>query len=122
MMLAIVLGLVVGKPVGIATAAWLAVRLGVAVKPAEYSWRQLVGAGALAGIGFTMSLFIAGQAFDSPADFAAAKIAIFTASIIAGGAGTMILWRRADPASEMAVAETPGVDQDAPVSAAPAGV
>ena len=45
------------------SASALAVRLGVAVKPDEYSWRQLGGAGALAGIGFTMSLFIAGQAF-----------------------------------------------------------
>ena len=99
MMLAIILGLVVGKPVGIAAAAWLAVRLGVAVKPAAYSWRQLAGAGALAGIGFTMSLFIAGQAFPSPTDFAAAKIAIFIASIMAGALGTIVLWRRRDAAA-----------------------
>src|SRR5688500_16764113 len=75
MMLAITLGLVVGKSVGIVTAAWLAVRSGIAVKPHAYSWRQLVGAGALGGIGFTMSLFIAGQAFPDPADYAAAKLA-----------------------------------------------
>jgi NhaA family Na+:H+ antiporter len=91
-MLALILGLVVGKPVGIALSSWLAVRLGVAEKPAEYSWRQLCGAGALAGIGFTMSLFIAGEAFPNPADFAAAKIAIFIASIVAGVIGTAILW------------------------------
>jgi NhaA family Na+:H+ antiporter len=91
-MLAIILGLVLGKPVGITTAAWLAVRIGIAVKPAEYTWRQLSGAGALAGIGFTMSLFIAGQAFPEEA-FAAAKIAIFVASLIAGGLGVLILWR-----------------------------
>ena len=52
-------------------------------KPDAYSWRQLAGAGALAGIGFTMSLFIAGQAFPDPGDFAAAKIAVFAASILA---------------------------------------
>ena len=63
LMLGIILGLVLGKPIGIFTAAWLAVRLDIAVKPDAYSWRQLFGAGALAGIGFTMSLFIAGQAF-----------------------------------------------------------
>jgi NhaA family Na+:H+ antiporter len=91
-MLALILGLVVGKPVGIALSSWLAVRLSVAEKPAEYSWRQLCGAGALAGIGFTMSLFIAGEAFPNPADFAAAKIAIFIASIVAGVIGTAILW------------------------------
>jgi NhaA family Na+:H+ antiporter len=62
------------------------------VKPAAYSWRQLFGAGALAGIGFTMSLFIAGQAFPSAADYAAAKIAIFIASLSAGIAGVLILW------------------------------
>jgi NhaA family Na+:H+ antiporter len=90
---AIVLGLVLGKPAGIAAGAWLAVRAGVAVKPASYSWRQLVGAGAIAGIGFTMSLFIAGQAFPREADFSAAKIAIFLASLVAGGVGTAILWR-----------------------------
>jgi Na+:H+ antiporter, NhaA family len=94
-MLAIILGLVVGKPVGMLSAAWLAVRVGLATKPAEYSWRQLAGAGALAGIGFTMSLFIAGEAFAEGADFTAAKIAIFTASIVAGVAGTVVLWPRA---------------------------
>ena len=70
-------------------------RFRLAVKPKEYSWRQLAGAGALAGIGFTMSLFIATEAFPNPADFAAAKIAIFIASIIAGIVGTAILLPRA---------------------------
>ena len=101
LMLAVVLGLVVGKPVGITLAAWLAVRLGVAVKPAEYSWRQLIGAGAVAGIGFTMSLFIATHAFPAEA-VDAAKIAIFLASFIAGGLGALILWPRA------AIGETQG--------------
>jgi NhaA family Na+:H+ antiporter len=94
LMAAITLGLVVGKSTGIVTAAWLAVRSGIAVKPEAYSWRQLVGAGALGGIGFTMSLFIAGQAFPDPADYAAAKIAIFIASLIAAVVGTIILYPR----------------------------
>jgi NhaA family Na+:H+ antiporter len=94
LMAAITLGLVVGKSVGIVTAAWLAVRSGIAVKPDAYSWRQLVGAGALGGIGFTMSLFIAGQAFPNPADYAAAKVAIFIASLIAAVLGTFILYPR----------------------------
>jgi NhaA family Na+:H+ antiporter len=94
MMLAIVLGLVVGKPLGIVAAAWIAVRIGIAAKPDSYSWRQLLGAGALAGIGFTMSLFIAAQAFPGAADFAAAKVAIFIASLAAGTVGALILWPR----------------------------
>jgi NhaA family Na+:H+ antiporter len=93
LMSAIILGLVLGKPAGILLTAWLAVRLGLAVKPATYSWRQLAGAGALAGIGFTMSLFIAAQAFPRPADFTAAKIAIFAASLLAGLLGVLLLWR-----------------------------
>jgi NhaA family Na+:H+ antiporter len=94
LVLAIVSGLVVGKPVGIVLASWLAVRLGLATKPDAYSWRQLAGAGALAGIGFTMSLFIAGEAFDSESVFSAAKLAIFAASLIAGVLGVLILWPR----------------------------
>lgn len=92
LMCAIAVGLVVGKSVGIVTAAWLAVRSGIAVKPEAYSWRQLCGAGALGGIGFTMSLFIAGAAFPDSTAYAAAKIAIFLASIIAGSLGALILW------------------------------
>jgi NhaA family Na+:H+ antiporter len=94
LMAGIILGLVVGKPIGIFTAAWLAARLDIAAKPATYSWRQLAGAGALAGIGFTMSLFIAGQAFPDAGEYAAAKIAIFLASLLAGVAGVLILWPR----------------------------
>ena len=71
----------------------LAVRLGIATKPDAYTWRQLAGAGALAGVGFTMSLFIAGQAFPAPADFAAAKIAVFAASIVSALIGVAVLWR-----------------------------
>ena len=88
---AIVLGLVAGKPLGFLGVSLLAVKLGLAEKPAAYSWRQLAGAGVLAGIGFTMSLFIAGQAFPVPADFAAAKIAILCASLLAASLGTTLL-------------------------------
>jgi NhaA family Na+:H+ antiporter len=98
LMLAIIAGLAIGKPLGLFAASALAVRLGVAVKPDAYSWRQLAGAGALAGIGFTMSLFIAGQAFPVAADFAAAKIAVFAASILSAVIGVVVLWR-AGPAA-----------------------
>ncbi|HET7584343.1 MAG TPA: Na+/H+ antiporter NhaA [Gemmatimonadaceae bacterium] len=88
---AMAIALVVGKFAGIIAGARLAVRLGIAEKPAEYSWRQVAGAGALAGIGFTMSLFIAGQSF-SGSNFAAAKVGIFLASAVAGVMGTAMLW------------------------------
>jgi NhaA family Na+:H+ antiporter len=92
LMLAIIIGLVIGKPLGLVAASAIAVRLGIATKPDEYSWRQLIGAGALAGIGFTMSLFIASQAFPVEADFAAAKIAVFIGSIVSAILGVAILW------------------------------
>ncbi len=92
LMIAIISGLLIGKPLGLVLASMLAVRLGVAVKPQEYSWRQLMGAGALAGIGFTMSLFIASQAFANDSDFAAAKFAVFAASVLSAVIGIAILW------------------------------
>lgn len=92
-MIAIILGLVIGKPLGIFMGAWLAAVLKIADKPASYSWRQLLGAGAISGIGFTMSIFIASLAFRA-ADFPAAKIAIFIASFAAAALGTAILWRQ----------------------------
>ena len=102
---AIALGLVLGKPIGIVLAAWLAVRSGIALKPEAYSWRQLCGAGVLGGIGFTMSLFIAGVAFPDQADYAAAKIAIFLASLIAGGAGVLVLWSKPAATNERGATE-----------------
>jgi NhaA family Na+:H+ antiporter len=95
LMAAIMLGLVVGKPIGIVAASALAVGLRIAAKPATYTWRQLAGAGALAGIGFTMSLFIAARAYPEAAQFAAAKIAIFAASLLAGSIGVALLFPRA---------------------------
>lgn len=92
LMLAVITGLLVGKPLGMVTASALAVRLGFAVKSDEYSWRQLAGAGVLSGIGFTMSLFIASEAFPDRSDFAAVKIAVFAASVLAATLGVAVLW------------------------------
>jgi NhaA family Na+:H+ antiporter len=92
LMVGIAVALVIGKPLGFVAATVLAVRMGIATKPVAYSWRQLGGAGALAGVGFTMSLFIASQAFEVEADFAAVKIAIFVGSIVSAIIGTAILW------------------------------
>ena len=93
LVLAILVGLIVGKPIGLVAASALAVWIGIAAKPPEYSWRHLAGAGALAGIGFTMSLFIAGEAFPDASAFASAKIAVFAASILSAAIGVAILWK-----------------------------
>jgi NhaA family Na+:H+ antiporter len=81
--LGIVLGLVLGKPVGITLLSWVAVKTGLAELPAAVTWRQLFSASWLAGIGFTISLFITNAAFDDPALQATAKLAILVASVLA---------------------------------------
>ena len=78
-----VLGLVVGKTVGISAASWLAVRLGWADLPSGVTWRHLIGAAALGGIGFTVSLFIAALAFEDPVLVDKAKIGVLAASVLA---------------------------------------
>jgi Na+:H+ antiporter, NhaA family len=106
LLLAVGAGLVLGKPLGIFAASLLAVRLRVAEKPVAYSWAQLAGAGALSGIGFTMSLFIAGEAFRDAGDFAAAKIGVFAASAIAGALGVAALYAAGRHAESRARDET----------------
>lgn len=88
--LGIMLGLVVGKPVGIVLFSALAVSLGWSKLPADIRWSQVMGAGMLGGIGFTMSIFITLLAFDDPALIVASKIAIMLASVMAGILG--LLW------------------------------
>ena len=82
--LGIVAGLVIGKPVGISLLSWLAVRAGLAELPQGVTMRHVLGAGFLAGIGFTRSLFIANLAFPSSELLAVAKVGILSASLIAG--------------------------------------
>jgi NhaA family Na+:H+ antiporter len=89
--LGIILGLVLGKPLGISLFSWLAVKIGVAELPADLSWRQFFSASWLAGIGFTISLFIAGSAFQDPALVRTSKIAILLASLVAAGIGSTLL-------------------------------
>ncbi|MBO9659095.1 MAG: Na+/H+ antiporter NhaA [Chitinophagaceae bacterium] len=79
----IIFGLVIGKPVGILLASWLVVKNKRAVLPQQVSWMQLAGAGLLAGIGFTMSIFIAVLAFADTAIQDQAKVAVLVASITA---------------------------------------
>lgn len=95
-MLGIILGLVLGKPIGITLASWLAVRLRLAALPAGVNWKHIHGAGWLGGIGFTMSLFVAGLAFDDAVVLRVAKLGIFTASALAALVGSAFLFRRRD--------------------------
>jgi NhaA family Na+:H+ antiporter len=91
--LGIIVGLVVGKPVGIGLLSWLAVKSGRGALPEGVTWAQVVGAGCLAGVGFTMSLFITDLAFDNETLIATAKIGILAASLTSGILGYIILSR-----------------------------
>jgi NhaA family Na+:H+ antiporter len=95
--LGIILGLVIGKPLGITLFAWAAVRAGLAELPAGISWKAVHAVSWLGGIGFTMSLFVAGLAFPDGGLVDESKVGIFAASIAAGLAGWILL-RRALPA------------------------
>jgi NhaA family Na+:H+ antiporter len=88
---AVIVGLLVGKTLGIAAFAALGLRLRAGRLPAEVRLGHIVGAGALAGIGFTVSLFVANLAFDTPDLIADAKIGILAASVLAGTLGTTVL-------------------------------
>ena len=81
-----------GKPVGIIVFSWLAVKSGLAKLPESVSWREICAIGCLAGIGFTMALFIAGLAFPEGELLRVAKIAILGGSLLAGMIGSMLLW------------------------------
>ncbi len=97
--LGIVAGLLLGKQLGITLFAWLAVKSGISELPGGVSWLHIYGAGWLAGIGFTMSLFISDLAFENSALLDTAKLGILTASLIAGIAGWLIIRRTSVPIS-----------------------
>ena len=93
-LIGVVLGLVVGKPLGVLLCSWIAVKFGVARLPAGVNWGQVHGAGWLSGIGFTMALFIANLAFkEDAAMLDAAKLGVLGASVLAGVVGLVILAR-----------------------------
>ena len=95
LVLAVAMGLFVGKQVGIFGAVWAACRLGVARLPQGVSWRQLYGMALVAGIGFTMSLFIGGLAFPGRPDLVdAVKIGVLAGSLLSAVAGAALLAKR----------------------------
>jgi NhaA family Na+:H+ antiporter len=92
--LGVMLGLVVGKPVGVAGAAWLAVRVRAGALPEDANWPDVVGIAALAGIGFTVSIFVTGLAFGDVALQDQAKVGILAGSLFSAIAGSLIVHRR----------------------------
>jgi NhaA family Na+:H+ antiporter len=89
--LGIALGLLVGKPLGIVGAAWLAVRSGLARGPEGASWGQIVGVGFLGGIGFTMSLFVGMLAFPDPGHAVQVRLGVLAGSLMSALAGYLLL-------------------------------
>jgi NhaA family Na+:H+ antiporter len=85
------IGLLLGKFIGVVGFSWLMVKLKWATLPSDIRWKHIIGAGFLAGIGFTMSLFVTNLAFDDPALISQAKFGILIASVVAGTVGYSIL-------------------------------
>ncbi len=88
--LGVIMGLVVGKPLGVMAASWLVIRLRLAVLPEGVNWRGVFVVGAVAGIGFTMAIFIAQLAFADEGLLAIAKLGILIASAVAGALGILV--------------------------------
>ena len=97
--LGIMLGLVIGKPLGITLFAWVATRFGLTL-PEGVNWPQFIGMGFAAGIGFTVSIFVGGLAFESEGVTDLAKIGILVASLVAAVAALLLLryGKQSDPA------------------------
>ena len=88
---AVMLGLFLGKQVGIFGSVWIAAKLKIAAPPKGASWMQIYGVALLCGIGFTMSLFIGGLAFADPALNGQVKIGVLTGSLLSAVAGYLVL-------------------------------
>lgn len=97
--LGVIAGLFIGKQLGITFISWVAVRTGISDLPRDMSWKHVYGIGCLAGIGFTMSIFISGLAFSEPDMLSLAKLGILIASLMSGVTGYLIL--RTNTSSEI---------------------
>lgn len=90
----VLIGLLLGKPLGILFAVWLTEKIGIGKRSRSMTWRTVAGLGFLASIGFTMSMFVTVLAFQSPDNHIQAKIGIFAASIIGGIVGYRLLKKK----------------------------
>ena len=119
--LGVAFGLLVGKIVGITLATWIAVRTGVGTLPRRTGWRDVAGLASIAGIGFTVSLFITELAYSGPPFIDQAKIGIFVGSGLAGVIGYSLLRVSRTPEEEHAAGrERLGLEDPAATEAAPA--
>ncbi|MCU9847057.1 Na+/H+ antiporter NhaA [Defluviimonas sp. WL0024] len=107
-------GLVIGKQLGVFGATWLVVRAGWARLPYGVTWPQIYGLACLAGIGFTMSLFIGGLSFDSPDNMNAVRLGVLAGSAISAITGYVVLLM----AAQRRTAEAGEADADEPAAAA----
>ena len=105
-------GLVLGKPVGILAFSWIATRLGIAALPRGVTWPQVSVVGVVAGIGFTMSIFIAALAFPGGENLETSKVAILigsaVAAVLAYGLGRIALPPRSPVGAAATAAEAKG--------------
>ena len=99
MALGVAVGLVAGKTVGISVFTWIAVKTGLGRLPAGSTWRHVIGVASVAGIGFTVALFITALAFSDAVLADEAKVGIFAGSIVAGIIG-IIIFRTGKPVTE----------------------
>lgn len=99
--LAVMLGLLVGKPVGVFVMSWLSIKLRIASLPARTNWARLIGGACLTGIGFTMALFIANLAMTDTQQLAQAKLGVLTGSVLSAVLGMGILWWLPVPTGEV---------------------
>lgn len=90
--LGIILGLFIGKPVGIFIFSWISIKTGLSQRPTGSDWKTLFGVAMLAGIGFTMSIFISFLSFSDEFLLSESKFAILIASVISAGGGSLILY------------------------------
>jgi NhaA family Na+:H+ antiporter len=90
-LLGVSLGLFLGKPIGVMAFSWLAARSGIGQLPTGVRWIHIAGAAALCGVGFTMSLFIGGLAFELPGNLAHAKVGILLGSALSAALGALLI-------------------------------
>jgi NhaA family Na+:H+ antiporter len=106
-LLGVILGLVIGKPLGISLASWLAIKARIAVAPEDVTLRNFIGGACLCGVGDTVSLLMADQAFPQGPDSAIAKIGVLVGSALAAALGASILTAGPQERAVSAIAEEP---------------
>ena len=108
----VTVGLVIGKPLGIMAACWIAVRLNLCSLPDGVGWRGMFVMGSVAGIGFTMAIFVAELAFEQEQLLAIAKLAVLLATVLAAAIGLVAGWKFFSPTQAGSLSETTASDAE----------